>query len=156
MSAGAMSDDDGGHPRVLVSNRMSSGAPQPDEQTLTELARETLLAEGHERVELSLSFVDEDEMAGLHERYMQEAGPTDVLTFPLDDDDVDESGVRVLGDVVVCPEVAARNNPDDPPAELRLLVVHGVLHVLGYDHEDDAERAEMWTRQQRYSGVTVP
>jgi len=107
-------------------------------------------------VELSLSFVDGDEMARLHERYMQEAGPTDVLSFPLDDDVVDESGIRVLGDVVVCPAVAARNNPDDPQAELQLLVVHGVLHVLGYDHEDDGERAEMWARQERYSGVTVP
>jgi probable rRNA maturation factor len=151
-----MNDDGGGHPRVLVSNRMASGSPAPDEHALTGLARETLLAEGHERVELSLSFVDDDEMAVLHERYMQEAGPTDVLTFPLDDDDIDESGVRVLGDVVVCPAVAGRNNPDDPQAELRLLVVHGVLHVLGYDHEEDAERAEMWERQERYSGVTVP
>ena len=151
-----MNDDDGGHPRVLVSNRMSSDTPAPDEHALTGLARETLLAEGHEQVELSLSFVDDDEMARLHERYMQEAGPTDVLTFPLDDDDVDESGVRVLGDVVVCPAVAARNHPEDPTAELRLLVVHGVLHVLGYDHEDDGERAEMWARQERYSGVTVP
>ncbi len=110
-----MNDDDGGgHPRVLVSDRLSSAVPAPDSRALTQLARETLLAEGHVQVELSLSFVDDDEMAGLHERYMQEAGPTDVLTFPLDDDDVDESGVRVLGDVVVCPAVAARNNPDDP------------------------------------------
>ena len=151
-----MNDDDGGHPRVLVSDRMSSALPAPDVRVLTQLARETLLAEGHKQVELSLSFVDDDEMARLHERYMREAGPTDVLTFQLDDDDVDESGVRVLGDVVVCPAVAARNNPDDPHAELRLLVVHGVLHVLGYDHEDDGERAEMWARQERYSGVPVP
>jgi probable rRNA maturation factor len=156
MSAGAMNDGEDGYPRVLVSVRLSSGVPVPDEHALRELARETLLAEGHERVELSLSFVDDDEMAGLHERYMQEAGPTDVLSFPLDDDDVDEAGIRVLGDVVVCPAVAARNNPDHPQAELRLLVVHGVLHVLGYDHEDDGQRAEMWTRQERYSGVTVP
>ena len=152
-----MNDDDGGHPRVLLSDRTSGPGPAAlDEQALTALARETLLAEGHEQVELSLSFVDDDEMARLHERYMQEAGPTDVLSFPLDDDDVDESGVRVLGDVVVCPAVAARNNPGDPQAELRLLVVHGVLHVLGYDHEHDDERAEMWARQERYSGVTVP
>jgi probable rRNA maturation factor len=150
-----MNDDDGGYPRVLVSNRMSSGSLALDEHALTGLAREALLAEGHERVELSLSFVDDDEMSALHERYMQEAGPTDVLTFPLDDDDIDESGARVLGDVVVCPAVAARNNPDDPQAELRLLVAHGVLHILGYDHEEDGERAEMWERQERYSGVTV-
>ena len=151
-----MNDDDGGQPRVLVSNRIASGSLTPDEHALAALARDTLIAEGLERVELSLSFVDDDEMAALHERYMQEDGPTDVLTFPLDDDDIDESGVRVLGDVVICPAVAARNNPGDPHAELRLLAVHGVLHVLGYDHEQDGERAKMWERQERYSGVTVP
>ena len=154
MTTSAMNDDDVGHPRVLVSNRLSA-APAIDEDALSQLARTTLVAEGHARVELSLSFVDEAEIAELHERYMQEPGPTDVLSFPLDDDDVDEQGVQVLGDVVISPEVAARNNPGDVGAELRLLVVHGVLHVLGYDHETDAERADMWSRQERYSGVAV-
>ena len=107
-------------------------------------------------MELSLSFVDDAEMAELHERYMHEPGPTDVLTFPLDEDDVDRRGLRMLGDVVIAPAVAAANNPADPAAELRLLVVHGVLHILGYDHESDDERAEMWARQERYSGVTAP
>jgi len=157
VSAGAGTDDDGGHPRVLVSNRVThDGGPEFDGVDLSDLAARTLSAEGHARVELSLSFVDESEMADLHERYMHEPGPTDVLTFPLDDDDVDESGVRVLGDVVIAPSVAARNNAEDPDAELRLLVVHGVLHVLGYDHENEHERAVMWQRQERYSGVTVP
>jgi probable rRNA maturation factor len=147
-------DDDGpGYPRVLVSNR-ATGAPVLEESALAELARTTLLAEGRDRVELSLSFVDDAEIAELHERYMQEHGPTDVLTFPLDD--ADERGVELLGDVVIAPGVAARNNPADPDSELRLLVVHGVLHALGYDHESDDERAEMWARQERYSGVTVP
>ena len=66
----------------------------------------------------------------------------------------DEQGVRLLGDVVVAPAFAARTR-DDVAAELRLLVVHGILHLLGYDHEEDAERAEMWARQERYSGVSV-
>lgn len=150
MSANTTADDEGEHPRVFVSDRQE----QPvDGRALADLAASTLAAEGIGRAELSLSFVDEQEMTGLHERYMQEAGPTDVLSFPLDD--VVE-GVRVLGDVVIAPSVAARNNPGDPEGELRLLVVHGVLHVLGYDHERADERAEMWARQQRYSGVTAP
>jgi probable rRNA maturation factor len=85
---------------------------------------------------------------------MDEPEPTDVLSFPLDD--VDEHGRRLLGDVVIAPAVAARNNPADPEAELRLLLVHGILHLLGYDHEEDAERAAMWARQERYSGVRAP
>ena len=49
-----------------------------------------------------------------------------------------------------------RNNPADPDGELRLLVAHGVLHLLGYDHDEDGERAAMWERQERYSGVAIP
>ncbi len=147
-----MSDDDGSHPAVLISNR---GSVPVDEDGLIALAHQTLAAEGITGgVELSVSFVDETEMADLHLRSMDEEGPTDVLSFPLDD--LDERGVRLLGDVIVAPSVAARNNPDDPAGEVRLLLVHGILHVLGYDHEEDAERAEMWARQERYSGVRVP
>jgi probable rRNA maturation factor len=147
-----MSDDDGSHPAVLISNRQSISV---DEEGLTTLAVRTLAAEGlADTVELSVSFVDETEMTGLHIRYMNEEGPTDVLAFPLDE--VDDRGVRLLGDVIVAPAVAARNNPDDPAGEVRLLLVHGILHVLGYDHEEDEERAEMWARQERYSGVRVP
>jgi len=157
MNARATDDDGGGYPRVLVSNRMIDAPAVVLDPALADLARATLVGEGLVDVELSLAFVDDDEIAELHERYMHEAGPTDVLTFTLDDEhDVDERGVRVLGDVVIAPRVAARNNPDDPGSELRLLVVHGVLHALGYDHEADDDRVEMWARQERYSGVTVP
>ena len=150
-----MTGDDGGHtaPSVLVSNRQDLPI---DEASLISLARDTLLAEGHRQVELSLSFVDEDEIVGLHERYMDEPGPTDVLTFPLEEDDRTEEGVRLLGDVVIAPSVAAANNPETPATELRLLVVHGILHILGYDHEREADRTEMWARQERYSGVVAP
>jgi probable rRNA maturation factor len=103
--------------------------------------------------ELSISFVEEAEIEELHVRYMQEPGPTDVLSFPLDADDGD--GVRMLGDVVIAPAVAGRNNPDDPAGELRLLLVHGILHLLGYDHDDDAERVEMWARQERYARIAA-
>jgi probable rRNA maturation factor len=153
-----MNDDPspGGHtrtssPAVLVSDRQGTAV---DVDGLVELARRTLRAEGIEDAELSLSFVDEAEIEDLHVRYLHEPGPTDVLSFPLDGED--DRGVRVLGDVVIAPVVAARNNPDDPAGELRLLVVHGVLHLLGYDHEEDAERAEMWSRQTAYSGVPSP
>ena len=138
-------------PSVLISNRQSAVV---DEATLTDLARTTLAGEGLLDVELSVSFVDEAEIEDLHIRYMDAPGPTDVLSFPLDD--VDEGSTRLLGDVVIAPAVAARNNPADPEAELRLLLVHGILHLLGYDHEDDAEKAEMWARQERYSGVRAP
>jgi probable rRNA maturation factor len=132
-------------PRVLVSNLQDLPV---DVDGLAALARHTLQAEGRTGEELSLSFVDPGEMEDLHVRYMDEPGPTDVLSFPMEDDEL-------LGDVVVCPAVAAQDNPD-LEAELRLLVVHGVLHLLGYDHQEEGERAAMWERQERYSGVRSP
>lgn len=145
-----MAEDD--HtPRILVDDRQHALV---DVDGLVSLASACLAGEGAGRSELSLSFVTEDEIADLHLRYMGEEGSTDVLSFPLEE--VDEDGVRILGDVVIAPAVAGRNNPADPSAEMRLLLVHGILHLLGHDHEEDEERAEMWAIQERYTGVRVP
>ena len=146
-----MADDDQ-PPLIALDDRQDADV---DLEGLMTLARATLLGEGIADAELSISFVTEDEIAGLHERYLHEAGPTDVLSFPLDDE-AGEDGLRQLGDVVIAPAVASRNNPDDPAAELRLLLVHGILHLLGHDHLEQADRATMWARQERYSGVRVP
>jgi probable rRNA maturation factor len=127
-------------PRVLISNRQDSLL---DGESLARVAERTLVGEGRPDVELALSFVTVEEMADLHVRFMSEEGPTDVLSFPLDED-------GLIGDVVVCPQEAARNNPD-VAAELRLLVAHGVLHLLGYDHEVEDERQAMWALQEAYS-----
>jgi probable rRNA maturation factor len=141
---------DGDDLRVLVEDRQDRSV---DVDTLVDLARTVLRGEGVADAELSLAFVSEDEIAALHERFLGEPGPTDVLAFPLGEADGD--GTRLLGDVVIAPAYAARTR-DDLDAELRLLLVHGILHLLGHDHEDDAERAAMWTLQARYSGVTIP
>jgi probable rRNA maturation factor len=114
-----------------------------------ELARAVLLDE-RRAGELTLTFVDRDEIAALNAEHLGQDGPTDVLSFPLDDDEP-QAGVPVLlGDVVVCPAVAAEQAPrhagtvDD---ELALLVVHGVLHVLGHDHAEPDETSVMRTRE---------
>lgn len=156
-----MADDDhpvdpgpagGVWPRVLISNRQRTAV---DEEGLRSLARDTLRGEGVDRAELSVSFVESEEIAELHERFMDEPGPTDVLAFPLEEAEgpADGSGIHHLGDVVVAPAEADRNNPADPDGELRLLLVHGILHLLGYDHEEEDARTRMWERQERYSGV---
>jgi len=145
-------NDDGEHPTVLVSNRQELPV---DEDELAGLARDTLLGEGIERGELSVSFITEEEMADLHARYMGEEGPTDVLSFGLDDARGPGEDVPLLGDVVIAPTYAARAAGADGALEreLRLLLVHGILHLLGYDHEEEGERAVMWARQESYSGV---
>src|SRR4026207_2581040 len=116
-----MGDDPspGGHtsptaPAVLISDRQSAPV---DVDALVSLARAPLLAGGLSEVELPLSFVDEAEMEDLHVRYLDEPGPTDVLSFPLDGED--ERGMRVLGDVVIAPSGAARHHPGPPRGGVR-------------------------------------
>ena len=145
-----MADDDQ-PPLIALDDRQNAAV---DLKGLMTLARATLLGEGIVDAELSISLVTEEEIAELHERYLHEAGPTDVLSVPLDEV-AGEDGLRQLGDVVIAPAVAARNHPDDPASELRLLLVHGILHLLGHDHMERADRASMWARQERYSGVRV-
>jgi probable rRNA maturation factor len=143
-----MADDDQ-PPLILLDDRQSIPVVA---EGLVALARECLIGEGAANSELSVSFVTEDEIADLHLRYMDEEGPTDVLSFPQDDEESGD-GMWLLGDVVIAPAVAARNNPDDPGGEMRLLLVHGILHLLGHDHDDEAARAAMWARQERYATV---
>ncbi len=97
-------------------------------------------------MEVSLLLVDEDVMAELNAEYMGQDGPTDVLAFPIDEPgQVSDEEPAILGDVVLCPAVAARQADERGRAvgdELRLLAVHGLLHLLGMDHaEPDEERA---------------
>ena len=98
---------------------------------------------------LSISLVDEDEIALLNKEYRNKEGSTDILSFPCDDFVEGSSEEPVLlGDIVVSPAVAERQN-DDVYAELRLLLVHGILHLIGYDHVECESQAEaMETREQ--------
>lgn len=135
------------------------------------LATGVLVAEGvRGAAELCLLFVDESVIAELNKVHMGKSGPTDVLAFPIDAVVVDDSPgpghvsrgpdrsapdsddhPLLLGDVVVCPAIAVAQAPthagcvDD---ELALLVTHGVLHVLGYDHADDETRIVMQSRER--------
>ena len=120
------------------------------------LAQAALEYEGVPTGELNLLFVETDSIRELNREHMGKDRPTDVLSFPLDDDD-GLPGETLLGDVVVCPAVAAANAPEHDGQghhrgsvddEIALLVVHGVLHVLGYDHTNDDEAEEMEALEQ--------
>ena len=128
--------------------------------TLEKLARHVLDEMGvHPLVELSIRLVDVPAMTALHEHFMNEPGPTDVLAFPMDelhdqrdDGDDEDAPPTLLGDVVLCPEVAdmqARQAGHGVEDELHLLCAHGVLHLLGYDHADAGEEREMFSTQTR-------
>ena len=108
----------------------------------------------HPLAELCVTAVDEDTIAELNEKRMDKTGPTDVLAFPMDElrpgkvnEDPEEG---VLGDLVLCPAVAERQAVEaghPTQAELDLLTVHGILHLLGYDHAEPEEHAEMFGLQ---------
>ncbi|RKS74842.1 putative rRNA maturation factor [Actinomadura pelletieri DSM 43383] len=136
-----------------------SGVPV-DEKALAGLSRHVL--DGmrvHPLAELSVLLVDEAAMTKLHEEWMDEPGPTDVLSFPMDElrpghmsggDEDDEADTGVLGDVVLCPAVAerqAREAGHSAGDELELLCTHGILHLLGFDHAEPEEHREMFGLQ---------
>lgn len=109
----------------------------------------------HPRAELTITLVDEATMANLHERWMDLPGPTDVMSFPMDElrpgrgDDEPREGV--LGDVVLCPSVARSQAERAGHAvgdELLLLTTHGILHLLGFDHAEPADEREMFDLQR--------
>jgi probable rRNA maturation factor len=110
----------------------------------------------HPQSDLSVIFVDEEAMSQLHQRWMNEPGPTDVLSFPMDElrpgDDDDAKSELLLGDIVICPSVAATQAVaagHETSAEIRLLTVHGFLHLIGFDHEVEVEHREMFGLQDK-------
>jgi probable rRNA maturation factor len=119
----------------------------------------------HPQAELCIKLVDTATIAELNEQWMDKEGPTDVLAWPMDElrpglvNEEPEEGV--LGDLVVCPEVAAQQAEEARTAgregwgttdELDLLTVHGILHLLGYDHAEPEEHAEMFGLQDTLLG----
>jgi probable rRNA maturation factor len=110
----------------------------------------------HPQAELCIKLVDVDTIAQLNQQWMEKAGPTDVLAFPMDElrpglvNEEPEEGM--LGDLVLCPAIAERQAAEAGHAasdEIDLLAVHGILHLLGYDHAEPEEHAEMFGLQAR-------
>ena len=108
----------------------------------------------HADAELAIVLVDEGAMEQLHIRWMDEPGPTDVLSFPMDElrpgTEDDPTPAGLLGDIVLCPQVAeaqATTAGHSTTDELLLLTCHGILHLLGFDHAEPDEKAEMFGLQ---------
>ena len=128
-----------------------------DEAEFAALGRHVLDAMNvHPQTDLSILLVGTEVMTELHVQWMDEPGPTDVLSFPMDElrpgHDGEPSPPGLLGDVVLCPEVAARQARDaghSTEEELLLLTTHGILHLLGYDHAEPEEEKEMFALQRK-------
>jgi probable rRNA maturation factor len=138
---------------VEVNNE--SGIPA-DESEIVACARHVLAQmRVHAQAELSVVLVDEAAMEQLHVQWMDEPGPTDVLSFPMDElrpgSQDDDSPPGLLGDVVLCPQVAQKQAitaGHSTQEELLLLTTHGILHLLGYDHAEPDEEKEMFELQR--------
>lgn len=143
---------------VDIANESGAEVDESDLVTLAQYVLDQMRV--HSLAELSLLLVDEKTMSDLHERWMDEPGPTDVLSFPMDElrlgaaggDEEDEPEPALLGDVVLCPAVAGRQAQragHTTVDELHLLCTHGILHLLGYDHAEPDEHKEMFALQAK-------
>ena len=132
---------------------INDSAYKCDENGIKALADFTLGKLGiHPDSELSIRLVNEDEITQLHIKWMDLPGPTDVLSFPMDEmkPNSASNGPGVIGDIVLCPAFAEKNGKQSLADELQLLTVHGVLHLLGYDHEELEEEKHMFELQEEY------
>ncbi len=141
---------------IEVSNESGMDVSEPELMSVARFAIASM--DVHPAAELSMVLVDSATMADLHMRWMDLPGPTDVMSFPMDElepggrPDAPDPGPAMLGDIVLCPsfaadQAAAAGHPLEH--ELALLTVHGVLHLLGYDHAEPAEEKEMFDLQNR-------
>ena len=139
---------------IEINNESSMEVDEAAIQRLAVYALDTMHV--HPDAELAIVLVDEGAMEQLHVQWMDEPGPTDVLSFPMDElrpgTEEEPSPAGLLGDIVLCPQVAesqaetARHSLTD---ELLLLTAHGILHLLGFDHAEPEEEKEMFALQRR-------
>lgn len=138
---------------VELSNETDHAADLDEIRELAEYVMDEMHV--HPQSDLYVRLVDEPTIAELHEQWMDLEGPTDVMSFPMDEllpGRPGELAEGILGDIVLCPSVAARQANQAGHAveeELLLLTTHGILHLLGYDHAEVAEEREMFALQRR-------
>src|SRR6266852_9625957 len=137
----------------MAGQRVSIASPQElvpiDCGRMREIVRAVLREEGISDAEISLAFVDNPTIHQLNQRYLGHDEPTDVLSFPLSD----PGARRLTGELVIGAEVAqaeANNRGHDVHAELALYVIHGLLHLCGYDDKSSADAQKMRERERHY------
>jgi probable rRNA maturation factor len=134
---------------IELTNNSSATANENEIQSVAAFALEKMGI--HPDSDLSITLVDEEEMENLHLEWMDLPGPTDVLSFPMDELKPFSAsmGPGIIGDIVLCPSFAAKQAKSTVEAELALLTIHGVLHLLGFDHAEKAEEKEMFDLQEK-------
>ena len=135
---------------IEITNK--SGALAPGDQIQSLLAFAMSKLDLHPDCDLNVTFVDDAEMTELHIKWMDEPGSTDVLSFPMDEMKPFSAskGPGIIGDIVICPQFAAKQAVShSAEEEISLLTVHGVLHLLGFDHAEEEEHKVMFGLQDK-------
>jgi probable rRNA maturation factor len=146
------------YPEIEVDVSDTQGHLRVDPATLEHLVRVVLATENRSSGSISIALVDNATIGAIHRKHLGQDGPTDVISFPLNDPD----DLVLAGELVVSTEMAcnvAREIGVEPGAELALYVVHGLLHLCGYDDHDDADRCRMRRREEEIlsrARVTIP
>ena len=139
----------------MTSIEVQGSVPRFSRVEIGAFVRKVLLTLDVEISEVSIAFVDDEHMRGLNRKFRHKSSTTDVLTFPADETYADPSkGGRPLGDIVISLDQAKRQAGDEKHSlatEVRYLILHGILHALGYDHETD--RGEMNALEMRVRGA---
>lgn len=124
-----------------------------DAPAVKAIAKAVVAFEGRKYDEVAIHFVSKIDICDLHAEFFDDPSPTDCISFPIDDPDDQISGYRVLGDIFVCPATAleyAAENQSTPFYETTLYIVHGLLHLMGYDDIEEAERVRMRNAEERH------
>ncbi|UYQ79060.1 rRNA maturation RNase YbeY [Glutamicibacter sp. JL.03c] len=150
---------------IEVNNETEYEVDLQDVSALADSVLKTMFL--HPETEVSVVFIDEEAMSALHVEWMDLEGPTDVMSFPMDELRPGTAGAPgengILGDIVICPTVAeaqAKAGGHSTHDEILLLTTHGLLHLMGFDHVEPDEKEEMFTLQRRllesYTGRPAP
>lgn len=150
---------------IEVNNETDYDVDLKDVNALAESVMQAMFL--HPETEVSIVFIDEDAMSSLHVEWMDLEGPTDVMSFPMDELRPGTAGAPgengILGDIVICPSVAeaqAKAGGHSTHDEILLLSTHGLLHLMGFDHMEPAEKEEMFALQRKllesYTGRPAP
>ena len=134
---------------IEIENRSGHLAPESEIKVLMEFSLKELGL--HPDCELTLAFIKDDEMAELHQKWMDLPGTTDVMSFPMDELRPNDPEPGILGDIVISPVVAraqAEKAGHSFDHEVKILAAHGLLHLLGYDHQELEEEKIMFALQE--------
>lgn len=117
------------------------------------LVQKVIESEGKTCDEVNIYFVDTPSICQLHEQFFNDPSTTDCISFPIDDDECDKEGYRILGEVFVCPATAINyvaKDQGNPYQETTLYIVHGLLHLMGYDDIKEKDISLMRQAEERH------